>query len=77
MFEFVIYLVQARIQRGGGGTGGPNPPPPLRFVRGGVFYRGLMGRRGVQRLLTNAYTYFHDQCSVWNGHPFSLFPLSK
>ena len=23
------------------------------------------------------YTYFKVQCSVWNGHPFSLFPLSK
>ena len=20
------------------------------------------------------YTYFHVQCSVWNGHPFSIFP---
>ena len=47
MFEFVIYLVQARIQRGGGG---PGVRTPLRFVRGGVLYRGLMGRRGVKRL---------------------------
>ena len=23
------------------------------------------------------YTYFKVQCSVWNGHPFSIFPLSK
>ena len=23
------------------------------------------------------YTYFQVQCSVWNGHPFYIFPLSK
>ena len=37
---------QARIQRGGGGPGVRTPPPPLRFVRGGVLWRGLIGRRG-------------------------------
>ena len=29
-----------------GGTGGPDTPPPLRFVRGGVLCGYLMGRRG-------------------------------
>ena len=29
-----------------GGDRGSGPPPPLRFVRGGVLCRGLMGRRG-------------------------------
>ena len=30
-----------------GGTGVPDPPPPpLRFVNGGVLWRGLIGRRG-------------------------------
>ena len=71
--------------------------PPLRFVRGGVLCRGLMGRRGgptvVFTLLLSIffwlaslasimqtyfmYTYSQVQCSVWNGHPFSIFPLSK
>ena len=30
---------------GGGAGGGPDPPPPRWFVRGGVLWRGLMGRR--------------------------------
>ena len=36
---------------GGGGPGVRNPPPPLRFVRGGVFCRGLMGGRGGQTVV--------------------------
>ena len=34
-----VFIQQARIQGGGS-------PDPLRFVRGGVLCRGLMGRRG-------------------------------
>ena len=41
-YNSIMYCVQARIQRGDRGSG----PPPLRFVRGGVLCRGLMGRRG-------------------------------
>ena len=29
-----------------GGGGVPDTPPPLRFVKGGVLWRGLIGRRG-------------------------------
>ena len=36
---------QARIQRGGN-RGSGTTPPPLRFVRGGLLCRGLLGRRG-------------------------------
>ena len=36
-----LNVCQARIQRGG-----PGIRTPLRFVRGGVLCRGLMGRRG-------------------------------
>ena len=32
-----------------GSRGGPRVRTPLRFVRGGVLCRGLMGRRGVQQ----------------------------
>ena len=85
---------------GGGETGGQNPPPPLRFVGGGVFCRGLIGRRGgptvvltlllsfffrlasLASIIQTYYLYIHlyvlqAQCSVWNGHPFSIVPLSK
>ena len=39
-----VYPLTSRIQRGGGGDRGSGPP--LRFVRGGVLCRGLMGGRG-------------------------------
>ena len=39
-----------------GGTGGPDPPP-LRFVKGGVLCRGLMGRRGCP---TVVFTYYYQ-----------------
>ena len=35
-----------RGSNGGPGVRNLNPPPPLRFVRGGVLCIGLMGRRG-------------------------------
>ena len=41
LHPFNVFIQQARIQRGGGGK-----PRPLRFVRGGILCRGLMGRKG-------------------------------
>ena len=95
-----LYYMISICKRGSrGGTGGPEPPPPLRFVRGGVLCRGLMStcRRGGPKVVFNLLlsfffwlaslasiiqtyyinTYFQVQYSVWNGHPFSIFPLSK
>ena len=72
---------------GGGGAGIRTPLPPLRFVRGGVLWLFLPHYYHFFWLASLAsiieinymctYMYFHDQCSVWNGHPFSTFPLSK
>ena len=31
----------------------------------------------LNKHFTWLYTYFQVQCSVWNGHPFYIFPLSK
>ena len=42
----MILYIHVRIQRGGGVQ---TPPPPPRFVRGGVLYGCLVERRGVQR----------------------------
>ena len=49
------YEAHARIQRGGVRT---TPPPPMRFVRGGVLCGCLMGRRGVQGLFLSYYYIF-------------------
>ena len=46
-------------KRGSRGGGGRGSGPPLRFVRGWVLCRGLMGRRGgVQRLCLPYYYHF-------------------
>ena len=42
----VLYLLNTTSADPEEGIGGPDPPPPLRFVRGGVLWRGLMGWRG-------------------------------
>ena len=94
LFTSFYRVVQARIQRGDRGSG---PPPPPRFVRGGVLCTGLMGRRGgptvvlpyyylffLARFARQYYTkvlhiYICTMIKVQyeNGHPFSIFPLSK
>ena len=51
-----------------GGPGGPEPPPPLRFVRDGVLCRGLMGRRGVQQLFLSYYNQFFLRSPVLYKH---------
>ena len=43
--EHFSRKIHARIQRGGG-TGGLDSPPPLRFVRGGVLCGCLLAKRG-------------------------------
>ena len=54
IFGFKIHVCQIdinTIMRGSrGGTGGPDPPPPLRFVRGGVLH-GCLGRRGGPKVV--------------------------
>ena len=71
-----------------GSRGGPPPP---RFVKGKVLCRGLIGRRGGPTVLftlllsfflfykhiTRTHTSEFNALIVWNGHPFSIFPLSK
>ena len=49
-----LRCIAKRGSRGGDRGSGP----PLRFVKGGVLCRGLMGRRGVQQLFLPYYYQF-------------------
>ena len=47
-----------------GSRGGPEfrtPPPPLRFVKGGVLWRGLIGRRGGPTVVFTLLSFFRAQ----------------
>ena len=48
-----VYDNRYKIKRGsrGGGGVGPDPPPPLRFIRGGVLCGYLMGSRGGPKVV--------------------------
>ena len=50
-----FHVKQARTQRG---TGVPDTPPPLRFVKGGVLWRGLIGRRGGPTVVFTLLSFF-------------------
>ena len=41
-----------------GGTGGPDPPPPLGFVRDGVLCGYFMGRRGGPKVVLSYFCNF-------------------
>ena len=53
-----MWLTPANILASADPEGGPRVRTPLRFVRGGVLCRGLMGRRGVQQLFLPYYYQF-------------------
>ena len=93
IFQLQVHQYLARIHKGDRGSGPPPPRDlsgvgscvDASLVGEGVqrlFYHIIIIFFWLASLASiiqiyYMYTYFHVQCSVCTGHPFSIFPLSK